>query len=243
MAEIAVLLKGYPRLSETFIAQEIRALEQRGIKLRLYSMRHPTDKHRHPIHDEIEAEVIYLPEYLYQEVRRVCRAWWIVRRLPSYRKAVRLFLQDLIRDFTPNRVRRFGQALVLAAEMPSDISLIYAHFLHTPASVARYAAIITMTPWSVSAHAKDIWTSADWDLQEKLSACDWAITCTNVGAAHLKQLAVDSGTSSNRVSLVYHGLDLARFPTAPPRPLTNGADPTHPVEILTVCRAVEKKRP
>ena len=241
MAEIAVLLKGYPRLSETFIAQEIRALEQRGIKLRLYSMRHPTDKHRHPIHDEIEAEVIYLPEYLYQEVRRVCRAWWIVRRLPSYRKAVRLFLQDLIRDFTPNRVRRFGQALVLAAEMPSDISLIYAHFLHTPASVARYAATITMTPWSVSAHAKDIWTSVDWDLQEKLSACDWAITCTNVGAAHLKQLAVDSGTSSNRVSLVYHGLDLSRFPTAPPRPLTNGSDPTHPVEILTVCRAVEKK--
>ena len=206
MAEIAVLLKGYPRLSETFIAQEIRALEQRGIKLRLFSMRHPTDKYRHPIHDEIEAEVIYLPEYLHQEVGRVCRAWWIARRLPSYRKAVRLFLKDLIRDFTPNRVRRFGQALVLAAEMPSDISLIYAHFLHTPASVARYAAAITMKPWSVSAHAKDIWTSADWDLQEKLSACDWAITCTNVGAEHLKQLAVDSGTSSNKVSLVYHGL-------------------------------------
>lgn len=241
MGEIAVLLKGYPRLSETFIAQEIRALEIRGLKLRLYSMRHPTDKYRHPIHDEIQAEVVYLPEYLYQEVRRVCAAWWTVRKLPSYPLAFRSWLRDLIRDFTPNRFRRFGQALVLAAEMPNEITHIYAHFLHTPASVARYAAIMTMRPWSVSAHAKDIWTSPEWELKEKLSNCNWAVTCTDVGAKHLRQLATAAGVSHGRISLVYHGLDLKRFPTAPPRPLTDGSDPARPVEILTVCRAVEKK--
>ena len=30
---IAVVLKGYPRLSETFIAQELLALERRGLSL------------------------------------------------------------------------------------------------------------------------------------------------------------------------------------------------------------------
>ena len=40
--EIAVVLKGYPRLSETFIAEEIRGLEARGLALRLYALRRPT---------------------------------------------------------------------------------------------------------------------------------------------------------------------------------------------------------
>ena len=41
---IAVVLKGYPRLSETFIAQELHALEARGLPLALYSLRHPTER-------------------------------------------------------------------------------------------------------------------------------------------------------------------------------------------------------
>jgi glycosyltransferase involved in cell wall biosynthesis len=238
---IAVLLKGYPRLSETFIAQEIRALEERGLKLRLYSMRHPTDTKRHPIHSEIEAPVTYLPEYLYQEPRRVLRAWWKLRKTAFYGKAVRVWWRDLKRDRTPNRVRRFGQALVMVAELPEGVRHIYAHFLHTPASVARYAAILSLRPWSVSAHAKDIWTSPDWEKQEKLADCDWAVTCTAVGAAHLAEQAVLGGVSSQRVGLVYHGLDLRRFPTAPPRGLADGSDPNKPVRLLSVCRAVEKK--
>ncbi|MEO1020418.1 MAG: colanic acid biosynthesis glycosyltransferase WcaL, partial [Pseudomonadota bacterium] len=40
---LAILVKGYPRLSETFIAQELWALEQRGFNLLIVSLRHPTD--------------------------------------------------------------------------------------------------------------------------------------------------------------------------------------------------------
>jgi len=68
---IAVILKGYPRLSETFIAQEILALERRGFRLQLFSLRHPTDPAVHPIHGEIGAPVTYLPEYLKDQPGRV----------------------------------------------------------------------------------------------------------------------------------------------------------------------------
>ena len=51
------ILKGYPRLSETFIAQEIRALEKRGHVIDIVSLRFPTDKHVHPVHREIAARV------------------------------------------------------------------------------------------------------------------------------------------------------------------------------------------
>ena len=234
----AFVLKGYPRLSETFIAQEIRALEMRGLDIRLVSLRHPTDSRTHPVHGEIAAAVTYLPEYLYREPLRVLRAWRAVRRRPQYAAAFGVWLRDLKRDPTPNRVRRFGQALVLAHELGADVGWIHAHFLHTPASVARYAAMVRGLPWSCSAHAKDIWTTPAWEKTEKLADCRWLVTCTRANAEHLAALAPDR----ERVELVYHGLDFTRFPAPPGEAGSgDGSDAENPVILLSVGRAVEKK--
>jgi glycosyltransferase involved in cell wall biosynthesis len=235
---VAVVLKGYPRLSETFIAQELHALEQRGLSLALYSLRHPTEAVAHPVHDEIRAPVVYLPEYLHDEPGRVLRAWQRARGMPGYRAARSAWRRDFLRDPSRNRVRRFGQALVLAAEMPSSIAHLHAHFLHTPASVARYAALIRGLAWSCSAHAKDIWTIPEWEKREKLDASAWVTTCTEVNARHLRSLV--DGTP--RVDLNYHGIDTRRFPAPPSaRPARDGRDAESAVELLTVGRAVDKK--
>ncbi|HKX08346.1 MAG TPA: glycosyltransferase family 4 protein [Stellaceae bacterium] len=235
---VGFVLKGYPRLSETFIAQEIRALEQRGLDIRIISLRHPTDRKRHPIHAEIVARVLYLPEYLWREPLRVLRGWCASRALPGYRGARAKFLRDLRRDLTPNRIRRFGQALVLASELPGDVTQLHAHFMHTPASVARYAALMRGLRWTLSAHAKDVWTTPAWEQREKLAECGWAVTCTEAGAAHLRALAPEPG----RATLIYHGLDGARFPPPARRvgPL-DGSDAADPVQLLSIGRAVAKK--
>jgi glycosyltransferase involved in cell wall biosynthesis len=232
---VAFVLKGYPRLSEAFIAQEIAALERRGLELLIVSLRRPTDDRVHPVHREIKATVSYLPEHLYREPLRVLRAWWAVRKRSTYAAARAQWLRDLQRDPTPNRIRRFGQALVLAAELPADVTRLHAHFLHTPASVARYCAILRGLPWSGSAHAKDIWTTPEWEKREKLADCDWLVTCTRANRDHLAGLA-----PAGRVELVYHGVDFARFP--PQRMVRGAADGSgHPVTILSVARLVEKK--
>src|SRR5439155_15476280 len=80
---VAFVVKGYPRLSETFIAQEILALEQRGLDILIVSLRHPTDRVSHPVHREIRAPLLYLPEYLHDEPARVLRGWRRARRLPG----------------------------------------------------------------------------------------------------------------------------------------------------------------
>ena len=77
---VAVILKGYPRLSETFIAQEILALECAGMDLQIVSLRRPTDERVHPVHKEIRATVTYLPEYLPDDPMRVLRGWRVARR-------------------------------------------------------------------------------------------------------------------------------------------------------------------
>ena len=235
---LVVVVKGYPRLSETFVAQELRGLELAGLELVIVSLRHPTDKRRHAVHDEITAPVLYLPEYLYQEPIRVLRGLWRASGHLGFWTAFRAFLRDLRQDTTPNRVRRFGQAAVMVAEWPEGGSLIYAHFIHTPASVADYAGQILRLGWTVSAHAKDIWTSPDWDLAGKLDRARWAVTCTATGHAQLQSLAGDPA----RVHLSYHGLNLDRFPPFEgDRGARDGTLRDDPVRIVSVGRAVAKK--
>ena len=235
---VAFVLKGYPRLSETFIAQEILALERLGLEILIVSLRHPTDRATHPIHRQISAALLYLPEYLHRELARIWRGWLHSRRLPGYSAARAAWLSDLRRDPTPNRIRRFGQALVLAAELPHDIGHIHAHFLHTPASVARYTALLTGLGWTASAHARDIWTLPECEKRTKLAEAEWIVTCTEIARSHLAGLM----SRPDAVCLCYHGLDLERF-AAPPRGANwrNGSDPHQPVLILSVGRTVVKK--
>jgi glycosyltransferase involved in cell wall biosynthesis len=235
---VAFILKGYPRLSETFIAHEIQALEARGLDIRIISLRYPTDRHVHPVHGDVKAPVSYLPEYLYREPLRSWRGWRAARKLAGYRRALRAWRRDLLRDPTPNRVRRFGQALVLAHELSPEVTHLHAHFLHTPASVARYASILTGLPWSCSAHARDIWTIPAWEKREKLAECEWTVTCTSINCDHLRALA----PVPSRVQLLYHGIDPSRVPRARvTRPGRDGTSSADPVVILSVGRAVEKK--
>ncbi len=233
---IAFVLKGYPRLSETFIAEEILGLERAGFDIRIVALRRPTDVKTHPVHAEIAAPVAYLPEYLHHAPLRVARALWRQRKAPGLAATVRQFRADLSRDFSRNRFRRFGQALVLADELPPKVCHLHAHFIHTPASVVRYASLLTGLPWSCSAHAKDIWTSADWDLAAKLDEARWTVTCTKAGRQRLQALS----PAGKPVHLVYHGLRLDRFVPLPA--FGSNRDGTgEPVRFLSVGRAVEKK--
>ena len=235
-ARVAVVLKGYPRLSETFIAQELLALERRGLPLEIWSLRRPTDRARHPMHTQIQAPVAYLPEYLRDAPLRVLAGLVAALRRPRFPALLTLFARDFRRDPTASRLRRLGQAMVLARELPADVAHLHVHFLHTPASVARYAALLTGRGWSFSAHAKDIWTTPDWDLREKLTDAVWGVTCTRDGLARLDHLA------PGRTLLAYHGLDLGRFPAPPAaRAPRDGSDPAAPLRLLCVGRLVAKK--
>jgi len=120
-ARVAVVLKGWPRLSETFIAQEFAGLEAARCGARDLVVAQADRQAPPSVHDRVRARVVYLPEYLKDDPRRVLAGWSKARRLPGYKAARRKFLADLRRDPTPNRLRRWGQALVLAAELPASI--------------------------------------------------------------------------------------------------------------------------
>ena len=104
--------------------------------------------------------------------------------------------------------------------------------------MTRYAAALLGLPWTGSAHAKDIWTTPEWEKREKLASLRVA------RHLHARRTATTSPRSRRRerVELVYHGIDLARFPPKSfPVAARDGRNAADPVVILSVARLVEKK--
>jgi glycosyltransferase involved in cell wall biosynthesis len=235
---VAFVLRCFPRLTETFIAQEICALEERGIKIQIWSLAHPKDITVHAVHRRVRAPIFYLPERFFKEPWRITKALFSALCKPTFRAALRKAIRDLKSDPSRKPLKAFMQAAVFARELDPDIPHIHAHHLTFPSTVAQYAALLTGKTWSFSAHAKDIWLTADREKREKLAHSAWGVTCTQVGQGHLAALA----PHADHVALAYHGLDVRRFPSPSSiRARRDGSDPFGAVRLLSVGWAVEKK--
>lgn len=233
--KLAVVVKGFPRLSETFVARELQGLEARGLSFSLHALRNPGSDAK-LVENHVSAQPSYLPEYLHDAPGRVASALAKAIRLPGFANAWRALRADFANEFARARFRRFGQACVLATEMRPSVRHIYAHFAHSPTSVARYAALMRGIGFSFSAHAKDIWTTPDWDLSRKLNEAGFVTVCNRIGYERLVALG-----GKGRVHLVKHGLAKGAVVASPPAQSRDGSRANEPVRLVTVARAVEKK--
>ena len=235
---LGMILKGYPRISESFISSEILLLETLGVPIRIFSIRQPREDFSHRHVGDIRADVTYLPEYVIPHWRTLLRTNGVLwRRLGS--RYPRCFLDAISRSWErrgPATLRHFLQAGHLAAVklLDSEVTHLHAHFCHTPTSVALFASELTGLPFSFTAHAKDIYTSDAGQLARKISRARFVVTCTRHNADHLARIARNSGASTP-IHTIYHGIDLDFF--------SFGAAPTcgRPYRILSVGRLVAKK--
>ncbi|MEA2287919.1 MAG: hypothetical protein QOJ21_3962, partial [Solirubrobacteraceae bacterium] len=96
---VAYVLKGWPRISELFIASEVYRLEQAGLALRLYVIRPKDESETHPVVDRIAAEPVYLPETT--SLSQTTLAAWLARNhrpsLPALRRTARRHPRGLAR--------------------------------------------------------------------------------------------------------------------------------------------------
>jgi hypothetical protein len=60
-AEIAYIVKGFPRLSETFISNEVLLLEKMGVRLKLFSVKRPAEGLEQRAVAQMQSELEYLP--------------------------------------------------------------------------------------------------------------------------------------------------------------------------------------
>lgn len=256
MNEIAYIIKGYPRLSEIFIANEIYLLQQAGVPLRLYVIKKESEAKRHAVIDKITAPIHYLPPVTSLTATFFLRWLWqnMFAYLPAHRRLFRrrrlAYLRTLARALAycflhrtrrlswPKKayIKEFLQAGFIADNALSvgSVRHFHAHFCHGATTIALFAGELAGIPFSFTAHAKDIYQpklNPGTLLQKKIHRARFVTTCTRTNREYLHQLS-SNGTP---IYAIYHGLDAKKFAPRDER------DGTPTPLILSVGRFVEKK--
>jgi colanic acid/amylovoran biosynthesis glycosyltransferase len=228
----AYVLKRFPRISETFVAAELIELERQGEQVTVFAISRPDEPFVHRFLDELSARVVYLPHRPLREPLRVARALaFALRRCP--RGWVRAAAAAL---GTPRQIlawRRLLQATVLRDELSrAEIDHVHAHFATAAAHLANLAHLMDGPPYSVTAHAKDIYhrRARPRRLRQKLGDAAFVATVSEANRVHLAAALGVRG----RVEVVPNAVDLRRLGSP------NG-ELRRPGLILAVARLVEKK--
>jgi glycosyltransferase involved in cell wall biosynthesis len=227
---LGYLVKAFPRVSETFILNEVLELERQGFDLRIYSMIDPPERLRHESFQQVRSPISYLPNPLLRSLHRVIADH--VRQMWRSPRAYFSALLQAARAGDYELIERFTQAGCLARRIAEEgVTHLHAGFVHSPGSVAWLTSTMTGVPFSLASHAKDLYHSPLELLQKKLASARVVFTCTRYNIAHIKRMA---GGHSVHVRHVYHGTDLSRFQFGP-------YGQTRPAVVLAVARLVEKK--
>jgi glycosyltransferase involved in cell wall biosynthesis len=237
---IGIVVKRWPRLSETFVLNEILGLERAGLQLRIYALMDPHEPATQAVVNDVRAPVSYLRTGTRADLRILLMAQLAMLCISPWRY-LRTFCYVLMKRRHRSTFLHFFEAARLVALLREHgVSQTHAQFAHGPTSVAHFAYLLSDIPFSFTGHAKDIYLSAPDLLAVKIAAARFVATCTAHNAAYLRELVrpVDRA----KIQLVYHGVNTQRFcPALGGKDREEDGVAVAPIRMIAVGRLVEKK--
>lgn len=230
---IGYVLKMFPRLSETFILNEVLELEEQGLDLHIFSLKRPADSVAHGQTKSVRAPVTYLPEKFLDAPLRVCQAMAHVSTnyARPWRRAMRHALRRARADRDLDSLWTLCQACCLVREL-GEIEHLHAHYANVPARLSLMAHRLTGVSYSITTHAKDIFMGVPLrspKLHERIGRARFVVANSEFSAAHVRAHV----PSQPEIHTIYNGLHLELFPS-------RKQDADEPL-VLSVGRLVEKK--
>ncbi len=233
---VAYIVKAWPRLSETFVLNEIISLEQRSLRIHIFSVREPDPGPSHSKVSQVRAKVTCL----------AFRTHWkrvVPANLRLFCRRPGRYLRVLLEAIKVNVIRHhrlappwhfFEAGYLTDILFREPVDHLHAHFASTPTLVALYAHRLSGIPYTFTAHAKDIYVSDPNTFRVKLEEAQAVVTCTQYNR---RFLSTQYGPLCNgKLHSIYHGLDVSQFNFRPPSKVESG-----PPVILSVARLIEKK--
>jgi len=248
--EIGYIVRSYPRLSQTFILHEILALEQLGLKLRIFAIVNPHEPLVQQEVGQVQAEVYHLAglggrrftsvlrEHLARCIKSPYRyfmtLWYVLRHAEidrGYRAGSRFdcFWQSVyLLQLVAKVERRTGRR----------IHHLHAHFAHDPTLIAMLAHMLSGIPYSFTAHARDLYQVLPQTLVDRVAHATAVVTCCAANVAFFQRILPEG--LGEKCRLIYYGVDLHRFFPVGERNDLQRKGSALPL-ILSVGRLVEKK--
>jgi|GEM_PF-431470 len=203
--QIAVFVDRFPELSETFIVAELRALAGAGVKARVEAVRRAARQDLTSTHGQ---PVAYLEDE--SPLRKLRALAWLLANHPLA-SAADLRARRRWRAEEPVPPLRVIAPAARRVEQARARHL-HAHFASSAALTAMRLARITGRPYSVTAHAYDIFVSPQ-NLQEKLEHAAFVTTGCLYNVEYLERVAPRA-----RIHEVVMGIDGELFRRSEPYP-------------------------
>jgi glycosyltransferase involved in cell wall biosynthesis len=211
-----VIVSRFPKLSETFVLQELHGLADRGLDFELYAITHESPEQMQPEAVDLDAKANYFSIVSLSTL--LAQFHWLARSPRAYLASWVMALRMSWRS-KEARVRAPATVLLGAAMARSmedqGIERVHAHWATYPTLVALVIKRLSGIPYSFTGHAHDI--VVDYGkLDTKIAEADLVLTCTNFG----RDLLIDrsSPAAADKIVLIHHGVDLEKFAFEPPTP-------------------------
>jgi glycosyltransferase involved in cell wall biosynthesis len=210
MPRIGVVVSTFPRPVDAYMLRELLALGERGIDVRIYSLRRPAETIAPGQAAALRERTTYAPSSTSAEMARAHAA--LIR---GARGRYVTTLAALVKNHarSPRLLAKvlavWPQTGYFASRARADgVDHVHANWATYPAAAASAIARLTGLPWSFAGHASDIYLEAT-GLAEKIRRASFVTTCTVESQRYLASIAAD--VDPGRVRTVYHGTDLGAF--------------------------------
>ena len=229
--KVAYVVSLFPKISETFILREMIALGDRGEEIVVVSLKRRREKIVHPEAAPFVGSAIYPASpgrVAGALLRRVWRQPLVTGRLIGRVVAAHLLHPVLLAKSVP---------LVAAAAHVADqirtrgVERVHAHWATYPALVAWVVRRLEGIPYSLTAHAHDIFLPNPL-LREKIEESDFTVTISEYNRRFLAEKF--GPRTAAKIRVIHCGVPLAEYPVRTDLP-------AGPPRIVSIGRMVDYK--
>jgi colanic acid/amylovoran biosynthesis glycosyltransferase len=207
---VAYVVARFPRLTETFVLNEILAVQGHGVEVEIYPMLREHDPVVHPGAQQLVDRAHYLP--LVRLGALASHAYFLVRRPRAYLSS----LAHIVKDNLGARLKiLFSGLVVFAKAVPAarlieraDIDHVHCHFARNPALAGLIISRLTGISFSFTAHGSDIHVDRHM-LCRKMSEASFAVTISAFNRAVMA--AECASESKTKLRVVHCGVDTDVF--------------------------------
>ncbi len=195
----------FPTINETFILYEILELERLGLQVEIFPLIRQQEQVVHP---EVEAlvERTHYSRVLSSQVL-AAQLYWLRKRPRAYFNAWYQSLRGNIRSlgFLARALFVVPQAALFARQIEAlEVEHVHAHWATHPTLAAYVVHRLTGTPYSITAHAHDIYENRTM-LDEKIRQASFVVTISQYNLQLLSELY--GSTATNKTVVIHCGID------------------------------------